>query len=104
MPPIRIESEERRRRIGVRHHLHPDHRTASPAKAALDLVGLHSSDPATVFLSAWARTASVTIPEIEQALYGSTRPSSIACSVCGVPCSRSRPNSFRCFTMAAPGD
>ena len=74
MSLIRIETEERRRRIGVRHHLHPDHRAGSPSEAARHQVGLHSSDPASVFLSAWARVADVTIADIERCLYG-VRPS-----------------------------
>lgn len=70
MSPIRIETAERRRRIGVRHHLHPDHRAVSPAEAAGQQVGLHSSDPATVFLSTWARVADTSIGDIEGRLYG----------------------------------
>ncbi len=67
---IRIDTEERRRRIGVRHHLHPDHRASSLAEAAGHQVGLHSSDPATVFLSAWARMETTSTREIEDVLYG----------------------------------
>jgi hypothetical protein len=62
-----IETDERRARLGVRHHL------ARPASAveivASDLVGLHSSDPATVFLSARARVESFTTAQLEDALY-----------------------------------
>ena len=65
----RVDPEERRRRLAVRHHLHPDHPAASPTEAANRLVGLHSSDPATVFLSAWARSAKVTVPDLERCLY-----------------------------------
>ena len=74
MSLVPIDAEERRRRIGVRHHLHPDHKAASPPEAARRQVGLHSSDPATVFLSAWARVAGSTITDIENSLY-SARPS-----------------------------
>lgn len=69
MPSIRFPTQERRRRIGVRHHLHPDHPAGSPADAAHDQVGLHSSDPASVFLTAWARVPQVSVPEIERCLY-----------------------------------
>jgi hypothetical protein len=48
-----IGDEERRARLGVRHHL--DRPTTSAERASSDLVGLHSSDPVSVFLSAWAR-------------------------------------------------
>ena len=64
----RIDPEERRRRIAVRHHLHPAHPAASPTQAARHQVGLHSSDPATVFLSSWARITSVTVPDVERCL------------------------------------
>jgi len=70
MATIRIPSEERRRRLAARHHLHPDHPAPSPAAAARQQVGLHSSDPATVFLAVWARVAGVSIPEVEESLYG----------------------------------
>ena len=73
MPILRIDPEERRRRLAVRHHLHPDYPAASPTEAARRLVGLHSSDPATVFLSAWARVADVTILDLKWCLYD--RPS-----------------------------
>lgn len=68
---IVISDEERRRRLAVRHHLHPDHPASSAAEAARRQAGLHSSDPATVFLSAWARTEKVSLPDIEECLYGS---------------------------------
>ena len=70
MSVMRIDAGERRRRIGVRHRLHPDHKAASPSQAARHQVGLHSSDPATVFLSAWARVENSTITDIEDCLYG----------------------------------
>ena len=74
MSRIRIDAEERRRRLGVRHHLHPSHKAVSEPDAARHQVGLHSSDPATVFLSAWARVADSTVAGIENCLYG-PRPS-----------------------------
>jgi hypothetical protein len=62
-----IGAAERRARIGVRHLL------ASPGatveEAAAGLVGLHSSDPATVFLSARARVARFRHEQLEDALY-----------------------------------
>ena len=64
-----MDPEERRRRLAVRHHLHPDHAAASATEAARSQVGLHSSDPATVFLSAWARVQDVTVTDIERDLY-----------------------------------
>jgi hypothetical protein len=58
---------ERRRRLVVRHHL------ARPAttieQVAGDLVGLHSSDPATVVLSLRARLEPFAVADLEEALY-----------------------------------
>ncbi len=65
----RIYVEERRARLARRHHLHPEHPAASPVEAARQQVGFHTSDPATVFLSAWARVADITISDIEACLY-----------------------------------
>ena len=69
MPPHRIDPEERRRRLAVRHRLHPDHPAPSVEDAARSQVGLHSSDPATVFLSSWARVPDTTIADVEEQLY-----------------------------------
>ncbi len=49
----RVALEERCGRLGRRHHLSTP--ASSPLLIAGDLLGLHSSDPATVFLSVWAR-------------------------------------------------
>lgn len=69
----RIGVDERRARLAVRHHLHPESRAGSPVEAAHDQVGLHTSDPATPFLSSWARVDGLTIPDMETVLY--TEPS-----------------------------
>ena len=62
-----IDRHERRRRLLVRHHL------ATPAATveavAGDLVGLHSSDPATVVLAARARLDPFRVADLEDALY-----------------------------------
>ncbi len=47
---------ERRARLAVRHHLAAPARTVTDAVA--DIVALHGTDPASVYLSAWARTGS----------------------------------------------
>jgi hypothetical protein len=62
-----LDGDERRRRLVVRHHL------AAPAagveQVAGDLVGLHSSDPATVVLSLRARLDPFAVADVEDALY-----------------------------------
>ncbi|HEX2375472.1 MAG TPA: winged helix DNA-binding domain-containing protein [Actinomycetota bacterium] len=64
----RIGVTERRARLGLRHHL------AAPARsgvveAARDLVGLHATDPATVYLAARVRMAVPEVAAVERALY-----------------------------------
>jgi len=44
-----IDTRERRARLAVRHHLAPDVRAATPVEAATDQVGLHASDPTSVY-------------------------------------------------------
>ncbi len=65
----RIDVEERRSRLARRHRLHPQRQGKSPEQAARQQVGLHTSDPATVFLSLWARIKGLTIPDVEDCLY-----------------------------------
>ena len=57
-----------------RHRLSPAHRADEVTGAARSVVALHSTDPATVFLSAWARTASFERADLERALYEQRRP------------------------------
>ncbi|MDQ7910517.1 winged helix DNA-binding domain-containing protein [Phytohabitans sp. ZYX-F-186] len=52
----KVEVEERRARLLTRHHLAPGAAAADPAEAARGVVALHSTDPASVFLSLHART------------------------------------------------
>ena len=61
--------EERRARLAVRHHVAPAERVDSVVEAARGVVCLHASDPATVYLSAWARTSDPTIEAVGRALY-----------------------------------
>lgn len=62
-----IDDEERRARLGIRHHLAAP--AGSAVEAAASIVGLHSSDPATVYLSARARVAGFEVADLERALY-----------------------------------
>jgi hypothetical protein len=64
----RIGVEERRARLGLRHHLAATAR-AGAVEAARDLVGLHGTDPATVHLAAQARMAVPEVAAVERALY-----------------------------------
>jgi hypothetical protein len=62
-----IAVEERRARLGLRHGLARAAGSVEDATAAL--VGLHSSDPATVYLSARARVEGFVPADLEDALY-----------------------------------
>ena len=64
-----VSAAERRRRLAVRHHLAPGERPGAVAAAVDGVIALHGTDPASVFLSAWARTDAVDKTSIEYALY-----------------------------------
>jgi hypothetical protein len=66
---VRIGVAERRARLAVRHHVAPAARVDSVVGAARDVVCLHATDPATVYLSAWARLTEPTIGAVDRALY-----------------------------------
>ena len=66
---MRIAVEQRRARLAVRHHLGPAASARTLAAAAGGVVGLHSSDPVTVYLSARARMRDPTVAAIERELY-----------------------------------
>jgi hypothetical protein len=65
----RIGTQERRARLAVRHHLAPAARAAGVVQVAEDLVGLHGTDPASVFLAAAARLRQPEVGAIERAMY-----------------------------------
>jgi Winged helix DNA-binding domain len=62
-----VSADERRARLAARHRLAP--RASTVTGAATDVVGLHGTDPASVYLAAWARTGA-SRAAIEHALYG----------------------------------
>jgi hypothetical protein len=68
-----IDSAERRRRIAVRHHLAAACRLDDPVSVASDLVGIHASDPASVYLGLLARTNNVSPDDLAVALYDERR-------------------------------
>lgn len=63
----RVGVRERRARLGARHRLAS--RASTVEEAAGAVVGLHSSDPATVFLSSWARVDNFESTDLDDALY-----------------------------------
>ncbi|MGW0732207.1 winged helix DNA-binding domain-containing protein [Streptomyces sp. NPDC002851] len=65
----KVTDAERRARLGRRHLLTPGGKAARVEDVADALVGLHATDPATVFLSAAARLAEPCVAEVERGLY-----------------------------------
>jgi len=64
-----IAVAERRARLARRHRLAPGHRAKNVLDAARSMVCLHGTDPATVYLSAWARVDGMRVSDLERALY-----------------------------------
>ena len=60
--------EERRARLARRHFL-VEPTSAPIPHIASSMVGLHATDPATVYLSAWARVPGLTRADLDRALY-----------------------------------
>jgi Winged helix DNA-binding domain len=65
----RVTDKERRARLLIRHHLAPSAKATDVVALAERLVGLHATDPATVFLAAAARLKKATVEQVEHALY-----------------------------------
>ena len=64
-----IPDSERRARLARRHALAPGHRAADPEAATRAVTVLHSTEPATVYLSVRARVDGVTVADVDRALY-----------------------------------
>jgi hypothetical protein len=62
----KVNARQRQDRLLVRHRLAVP--AGSASEAAADLVALHATDPATVYLSAWARSRCA-VSEVDAALY-----------------------------------
>jgi hypothetical protein len=65
----RITIEQRRARLGVRHHLAQPASGVAPAELVDDLLVLHATDPASVYLSIAARSVDVGAEQLSGALY-----------------------------------
>jgi Winged helix DNA-binding domain len=65
----KVDVAERRARLARRHRLAPGHRASDVVEAAKSMVALHGTDPASVYLSAWARVDDMTVADMERALY-----------------------------------
>jgi hypothetical protein len=66
---MRMDVAERRARLARRHHLAPTALAADVVEAAGDIVGLHGTDPTSVYVEAWARSRDLEIATLERALY-----------------------------------
>jgi Winged helix DNA-binding domain len=65
----KISVEDRRVRLAQRHFLASGAAARDPVELAGGLVGLHATDPATVFLAARARLRGSAVAQVERALY-----------------------------------
>ena len=64
-----IPDSERRARLARRHALAPSARAADPGAAVRALTVLHATEPATVYLSLWARVRDLAVADVDRALY-----------------------------------
>ncbi len=64
-----IPDTERRARMALRHALVPGARAADPEAATRAVTVLHSTEPATVYLSLHARVEGLTVADVDRALY-----------------------------------
>ena len=64
-----ISDDERRARLASRHAVAPTRRVADPVAATRAMTVLHSTEPATVYLSLLARVDGLTVADVDTALY-----------------------------------
>jgi hypothetical protein len=64
-----MPDDERRARLAVRHALAPGFHVDSPEAATRAMTVLHATEPATVYLSCWARVRSLERADVDRALY-----------------------------------
>jgi Winged helix DNA-binding domain len=65
-----VSDDERRARLAVRHALAPAFQVDSAEAATCTMTVLHATEPATVYLSCWARVESLKVADVDRALYG----------------------------------
>jgi hypothetical protein len=66
---LHATDDHRRARIARRHGLHPDHRHDSIEAATTAMTAWHATEPSTPHLSLHARMDSLTVADVETALY-----------------------------------
>lgn len=64
-----ISDDQRRARIGVRHALAPPFRADSIEAATRAMTVLHATEAPSVYLSAWARTVSLRVEDVDRAFH-----------------------------------
>ncbi len=64
-----VTDQQRRARMAVRHALAPAFRAGTAEAATEAMTVLHATEPATVYLSCWARVASLRPADVDRALY-----------------------------------
>jgi Winged helix DNA-binding domain len=64
-----VSDDERRARLATRHALAPAFQVDSPEAATRAMTVLHATEPATVYLSCWARVKSLQVTDVDRALY-----------------------------------
>ncbi len=64
-----VPDSQRRARLARRHALAPSSQAPDPESAVRALTVLHATEPATVYLSLWARVPRLTVDDVDRALY-----------------------------------
>ncbi|CAN5454999.1 winged helix DNA-binding domain-containing protein [soil metagenome] len=64
-----MSDDERRARLATRHALAPAARATTPEAAVRAMTALHATEPASVYLSFWARVAGLEVADVDRALY-----------------------------------
>jgi len=64
-----VDDLERRARLARRHAVHPERRLPDAEAATRAMTVLHSTEPATVYLSLFSRVDGLTVADVDRALY-----------------------------------